>query len=90
MPTDHHTQGSQNGASESSAVQDIRAAPTGVIQSTRRKRRVSQEANLETLALKASERESLPARSVKVSKLIVHLSVYFSQVRERKSVPSVY
>lgn len=65
MPSDHHTQGSQNGASETSAVQDIRAAPTGVIQSTRRKRRVSQEANLETLALKASERESLPARCVK-------------------------
>ncbi|KAA0711339.1 ELM2 and SANT domain-containing protein 1 MIDEAS [Triplophysa tibetana] len=65
MPTDHHTQGSQNGASDTSAVQDIRAAPTGVIQSTRRKRRVSQEANLETLALKASEMETLPARNVK-------------------------
>uniref|UniRef100_A0A673KE50 ELM2 and SANT domain-containing protein 1-like n=1 Tax=Sinocyclocheilus rhinocerous TaxID=307959 RepID=A0A673KE50_9TELE len=65
MPTDLHTQGSQNGASETSAVQDIRAAPTGVIQSTRRKRRVSQEVNLETLAQKASERESLPSRSIK-------------------------
>ncbi|XP_043118921.1 mitotic deacetylase-associated SANT domain protein [Puntigrus tetrazona] len=65
MQTDLHTQGSQNGASESSAAQDIRAAPTGVIQSTRRKRRVSQEVNLETLAQKASERESLPSRSVK-------------------------
>uniref|UniRef100_A0A8C2DPK6 ELM2 and Myb/SANT-like domain containing 1b n=1 Tax=Cyprinus carpio TaxID=7962 RepID=A0A8C2DPK6_CYPCA len=63
--TDLHTQGSQNGASETSAVQDIRAAPTGVIQSTRRKRRVSQEVNLETLAQKASERESLPSRSIK-------------------------
>ncbi|XP_052386630.1 mitotic deacetylase-associated SANT domain protein-like [Carassius gibelio] len=65
MPTDLHNQGSQNGASETNAVQDIRAAPTGVIQSTRRKRRVSQEVNLETLAQKASERESLPSRSVK-------------------------
>ncbi|XP_016410143.1 ELM2 and SANT domain-containing protein 1-like [Sinocyclocheilus rhinocerous] len=65
MPTDLHNQDSQNGTSETNAVQDIRAAPTGVIQSTRRKRRVSQEANLETLAQKASERESLPSRSVK-------------------------
>ncbi|XP_056101554.1 mitotic deacetylase-associated SANT domain protein isoform X1 [Rhinichthys klamathensis goyatoka] len=65
MPTDLHAQGSQNGASETIAVQDIRAAPTGVIQSTRRKRRVSQEVNLETLAQKASERESLPSRNVK-------------------------
>ncbi|KAL1258208.1 hypothetical protein QQF64_011452 [Cirrhinus molitorella] len=65
MPTDLHTQGSQNGASETNVVQDIRAAPTGVIQSTRRKRRVSQEVNLETLAQKASERESLPSRNVK-------------------------
>uniref|UniRef100_A0A8C5GU04 ELM2 and SANT domain-containing protein 1-like n=1 Tax=Gouania willdenowi TaxID=441366 RepID=A0A8C5GU04_GOUWI len=40
---------------------DIQGAPTGVIQSTRRKRRVSQEVNLETLAQKASERESLPS-----------------------------
>lgn len=47
-------QGSQNGAC------DVQAAPTGVIQSTRRKRRVSQEVNLETLAQKASEMESLP------------------------------
>ncbi|XP_019965369.2 mitotic deacetylase-associated SANT domain protein [Paralichthys olivaceus] len=46
---------SQNGA------RDIQAAPTGVIQSTRRKRRVSQEVNLETLAQKASEMESLPS-----------------------------
>ncbi|ROL18737.1 ELM2 and SANT domain-containing protein 1 [Anabarilius grahami] len=65
MPTDLHTQGSQNGASETAAAQDIRAAPTGVIQSTRRKRRVSQEVNLETLAQKASERESLPSRNMK-------------------------
>uniref|UniRef100_A0A671LW73 Transcriptional-regulating factor 1-like n=1 Tax=Sinocyclocheilus anshuiensis TaxID=1608454 RepID=A0A671LW73_9TELE len=68
MPTDLHNQDSQNGTSETNAVQDIRAAPTGVIQSTRRKRRVSQEANLETLAQKASERESLPSRSVKPNK----------------------
>ncbi|XP_059209106.1 mitotic deacetylase-associated SANT domain protein isoform X2 [Centropristis striata] len=52
-------QGSQNGA------RDIQAAPTGVIQSTRRKRRVSQEVNLETLAQKASEMESLPSQVLK-------------------------
>ncbi|KAF7665832.1 hypothetical protein LDENG_00131600 [Lucifuga dentata] len=52
-------QGSQNGA------RDIQAAPTGVIQSTRRKRRVSQEVNLETLAQKASEMELLPSQVVK-------------------------
>ncbi|XP_060919147.1 mitotic deacetylase-associated SANT domain protein isoform X2 [Labrus mixtus] len=52
-------QGSQNGA------RDIQAAPTGVIQSTRRKRRISQEVNLETLAQKASEMESLPSHIVK-------------------------
>ncbi|KAM8834033.1 uncharacterized protein mideasb isoform 1-T4 [Synchiropus picturatus] len=52
-------QGSQNGG------RDIQAAPTGVIQSTRRKRRVSQEVNLETLAQKASEMESLPSHVVK-------------------------
>ncbi|AWP16271.1 putative ELM2 and SANT domain-containing protein 1 [Scophthalmus maximus] len=50
---------SQNGA------RDVQAAPTGVIQSTRRKRRVSQEVNLETLAQKASEMESLPSHVVK-------------------------
>ncbi len=55
------SQGSQNGA------RDIQAAQTGVIQSTRRKRRVSQEVNLETLAQKASEMESLPSHVVKVS-----------------------
>ncbi|TRY56237.1 hypothetical protein DNTS_028553 [Danionella cerebrum] len=64
MPTDL-TQGSQNGSSEMSVGPDIQAAPTGVIQITRRKRRVSQEVNLETLAQKASERESLPSRNVK-------------------------
>jgi len=53
-------QGSQNGA------RDAQAAPTAVIQSTRRKRRVSQEVNLETLAQKASEMESLPPHVVKV------------------------
>ncbi|XP_034050977.1 ELM2 and SANT domain-containing protein 1 [Thalassophryne amazonica] len=52
-------QGSQNG------VRDIQAAPTGVIQSTRGKRRVSQEVNLETLAQKASEMESLPSHVIK-------------------------
>lgn len=52
-------QGSQNGA------RDIQAAQTGVIQRTHRKRRVSQEVNLETLAQKASEMESLPSHVVK-------------------------
>lgn len=58
-------QGSQNGA------RDIQAAPTGVIQSTRRKRRVSQEVNLETLAQTALEMKSLPSHVVKVSNLFV-------------------
>ncbi|KAF7201424.1 mitotic deacetylase-associated SANT domain protein [Nothobranchius furzeri] len=44
--------GSENGA------HDVQAAPTGVIQSTHRKRRVSQEVNLEMLAQEASERKS--------------------------------
>lgn len=44
--------GAENGA------RDVQAAPTGVIQSTRRKRRVSQEVNLEMLAQEASERKS--------------------------------
>lgn len=61
-------QGSQNGA------RDIQAAPTGVIQSTRRKRRASQEVNLETLAQKASEMESLPSHVVKV-KAHFHLEI---------------
>lgn len=47
-------------------VGELKAAPTGVIQSTRRKRRVSQEVNLETLAQKASEMECLPPQIVKV------------------------
>uniref|UniRef100_A0A8B9L704 ELM2 and Myb/SANT-like domain containing 1b n=1 Tax=Astyanax mexicanus TaxID=7994 RepID=A0A8B9L704_ASTMX len=68
VPADHQAQGSHNGAheaGEAAAKQGIRAAPTGVIQSTRRKRRVSQEVNLETLAQKASEMESLPSHNVK-------------------------
>uniref|UniRef100_H3DPM2 Mitotic deacetylase associated SANT domain protein n=1 Tax=Tetraodon nigroviridis TaxID=99883 RepID=H3DPM2_TETNG len=67
---------SENGAC------DIQAAPTGVIQSTRRKRRVSQEVNLETLAQKASEMESLPphrqetpARPDSLLPLIIPVSV---------------
>ncbi|XP_061752244.1 mitotic deacetylase-associated SANT domain protein-like [Nerophis ophidion] len=46
-------------------TRDVPAAPTGVIQSTHRKRRVSQEVNLETLAQKASEMETLPSHGVK-------------------------
>ncbi|XP_035388548.1 mitotic deacetylase-associated SANT domain protein isoform X3 [Electrophorus electricus] len=68
VAADHLVQDSHNGApdaGEPAAKQDIRAAPTGVIQSTRRKRRVSQEVNLETLAQKASEMESLPSHDVK-------------------------
>ncbi|XP_058255017.1 mitotic deacetylase-associated SANT domain protein isoform X2 [Hemibagrus wyckioides] len=70
MPAEQQTLGSHNGgteAREAGAKQAIRAAPTGVIQSTRRKRRVSQEANLETLAQKASEMECLPSHTVKES-----------------------
>lgn len=68
VPADQEAQGSHNGAhevGEAAPKQSIRAAPTGVIQSTRRKRRVSQEVNLETLAQKASEMESLPSHTVK-------------------------
>lgn len=82
IPAEQQTQGSHNGATETSetlAKQAIRAAPTGVIQSTRRKRRVSQEANLETLAQKASEMESLPSHTVKVSSARLFLLVYFFQ-----------
>ncbi|XP_028678152.1 mitotic deacetylase-associated SANT domain protein [Erpetoichthys calabaricus] len=57
-----------NGASEDRAVpkaDDIPGAPVGVIQSTRRKRRSSQEVNLHTLAQKASEMESIPHPAMK-------------------------
>ncbi|XP_061699798.1 mitotic deacetylase-associated SANT domain protein isoform X2 [Syngnathoides biaculeatus] len=58
FPGDPAMQGTQNG--------DFLAAPTGVIQSTpRRMRRASQEVNLETLAQKASEMETLPSQGVK-------------------------
>uniref|UniRef100_A0A8C7GSE2 Mitotic deacetylase associated SANT domain protein b n=1 Tax=Oncorhynchus kisutch TaxID=8019 RepID=A0A8C7GSE2_ONCKI len=64
--------GAQNGASEGPGgapkVEEVHAAqlaPTGVIQSTCRKQRISQEVNLETLAQKASEMESLPPHIVK-------------------------
>ncbi|KAF5903413.1 ELM2 and SANT domain-containing protein 1, partial [Clarias magur] len=70
MPAEQQTHGPHNGAAEATeagAKQTIRAAPTGVIQSTRRKRRVSQEANLETLAQKASEMASLPSHTIKES-----------------------
>ncbi|RVE57513.1 hypothetical protein OJAV_G00216830 [Oryzias javanicus] len=45
---------SEQGKPENGALQ---AAPTGVIQSTRRKRRMSQEVNLEMLAQEASDRK---------------------------------
>ncbi|XP_028828227.1 ELM2 and SANT domain-containing protein 1 isoform X2 [Denticeps clupeoides] len=57
--------GNPEGAPRPSVVEEVKAAPTGVIQSTRRKRRVSQEVNLETLAQKASEMESLPSQVAK-------------------------
>ncbi|XP_023698897.2 mitotic deacetylase-associated SANT domain protein-like isoform X1 [Paramormyrops kingsleyae] len=58
--------GPRNGAPDGQGgATEPQGAPMGVIQSTRRKRRVSQEANLETLAQKASEMESLPSQVVK-------------------------
>ncbi|KAM4601316.1 mitotic deacetylase associated SANT domain protein a isoform 2-T2 [Polymixia lowei] len=58
---------SQNGAAAAEAVRAGEAPVTtgGVIQSTRRRRRASKEINLETLAQKASEMESLPPKVVK-------------------------
>lgn len=58
----------QNGVAEAEAMRAGEANVTtgGVIQSTRRKRRASKEINLETLAQKASEMESLPAKAAKV------------------------
>ncbi|XP_056150399.1 mitotic deacetylase associated SANT domain protein a isoform X2 [Lampris incognitus] len=58
---------SQNGVAEAEAVRTGEAQVTtgGVIHSTRRRRRASKEINLETLAQKASEMESLPAKVVK-------------------------
>ncbi|KAG7466108.1 hypothetical protein MATL_G00161200 [Megalops atlanticus] len=67
-PMTQPSQGSQNGGPEARgapANEDVQAAPTGVIQSTHRKRRASQEVNLETLAQKASEMESLPPQVIK-------------------------
>ncbi|XP_058843477.1 mitotic deacetylase-associated SANT domain protein-like, partial [Acipenser ruthenus] len=58
----------QNGALKAKVApktEDATGALTGVIQSTRRKRRVSQEVNLHTLAQKASEMESIPPPAVK-------------------------
>ncbi|XP_064164052.1 mitotic deacetylase-associated SANT domain protein [Anguilla rostrata] len=67
-PMSQPGQGPQNGGPEgrgAPANEDVQTAATGVIQSTRRKRRASQEVNLETLAQKASEMESLPPQVVK-------------------------
>ncbi|XP_038149304.1 mitotic deacetylase-associated SANT domain protein [Cyprinodon tularosa] len=50
--------GSSDQGGPENGARDVQAAPTGVIQSTRRKRRVSQEVNLEMLAQEASERKS--------------------------------
>ncbi|XP_051941483.1 mitotic deacetylase-associated SANT domain protein [Hippocampus zosterae] len=64
FPGDPAMRGPQNGT-RGGGDADVLAAPTGVIQSTpRRKRRVSQEVNLETLAQKASEMETLPSQDV--------------------------
>uniref|UniRef100_A0A667XWJ5 Mitotic deacetylase associated SANT domain protein a n=1 Tax=Myripristis murdjan TaxID=586833 RepID=A0A667XWJ5_9TELE len=58
---------SQNGVAGAEAMRAGAAQVTtgGVIQSTRRRRRASKEINLETLAQKASEMESLPAKVFK-------------------------
>ncbi|XP_037541822.1 mitotic deacetylase associated SANT domain protein a isoform X2 [Nematolebias whitei] len=58
---------SQNGVTGVPAARggENQAATGGVIQITRRRRRASKEINLETLAQKASEMESLPAKTVK-------------------------
>uniref|UniRef100_A0AAY4EV90 ELM2 and SANT domain-containing protein 1-like n=1 Tax=Denticeps clupeoides TaxID=299321 RepID=A0AAY4EV90_9TELE len=47
----------------------------GVIQSTPRRRRASKEINLETLAQKASEMESLPAKVIKVR--LTHPNIHY-------------
>lgn len=68
----HGTQASLNGDAEGVRVlmeEDVQAAAVGVIKSTHRKRRVSQEVNLQTLAQKASEMESLPSHSMTVTLL---------------------
>ncbi|XP_072219037.1 mitotic deacetylase associated SANT domain protein a isoform X2 [Leuresthes tenuis] len=58
---------SQNGVAGVPAAKggEGQAATGGVIQITRRRRRASKEINLETLAQKASEMESLPAKTAK-------------------------
>ncbi|KAM3861056.1 mitotic deacetylase associated SANT domain protein a [Diretmus argenteus] len=57
---------SQNGiVVEATRAGEAQVTTGGVIQSTRRKRRASKEINLETLAQKASEMESLPAEVFK-------------------------
>ncbi|XP_044025918.1 mitotic deacetylase associated SANT domain protein a isoform X2 [Siniperca chuatsi] len=58
---------SQNGVAGTQAVKGGESQVTtgGVIQITSRRRRASKEINLETLAQKASEMESLPAKMVK-------------------------
>ncbi|MEQ2269357.1 hypothetical protein XENORESO_003489, partial [Xenotaenia resolanae] len=57
----------QNGVTGVTAAKggESQAATGGVIQTTRRRRRASKEINLETLAQKASEMESLPAKAAK-------------------------
>ncbi|XP_061651350.1 mitotic deacetylase-associated SANT domain protein [Phyllopteryx taeniolatus] len=63
FPGDPAMQGPQNGTRGFDS--DFLAAPTGVIHSApRRTRRASQEVNLETLAQKASEMETLPSQGV--------------------------
>ncbi|XP_012724561.2 mitotic deacetylase associated SANT domain protein a [Fundulus heteroclitus] len=57
----------QNGVAGVTAAKGAegQAATGGVIQTARRRRRASKEINLETLAQKASEMESLPAKAAK-------------------------
>ncbi|MGH0169367.1 UNVERIFIED_CONTAM: hypothetical protein FKN15_056765 [Acipenser sinensis] len=80
----------QNGALEAKVAtktEDATGALTGVIQSTRRKRRVSQEVNLHTLAQKASEMESIPPPAVKVQHIRINIGHRYQaeipELRER-------
>ncbi|MBN3286249.1 EMSA1 protein, partial [Polyodon spathula] len=85
----------QNGALEAKVApktEDATGTLIGVIQSTRRKRRVSQEVNLHTLAQKASEMESIPPPAVKGAEVKAPAqgdSVSVKRQREESLVPLV-
>lgn len=82
--------GGSDGPPRVLVAEEVKAAPTGVIQSTRRKRRVSQEANLETLAQKASEMESLPSHIVKVRVIFICLFFFSFLVHQGEPPPFIY